>query len=192
MYDALQHIFYLIHRGSPQSPETVLKLSDLLSYILYENEKAKVPLDKEIQITKTYLGLKKIFYSDRLCVQMKQQGETSDMSIAPLLLVSLIENCLEKFLISSTPELNLNIDIKAANGELYFLVECKNNLEIEPEERIKDYKWIKSLKRIEMLYPGKHSFDVYSGNGTTNFLLVLEAVEAPLFVEKEKEELVVL
>ena len=52
LYDALQHIFYLIHKHSPQSPETVLKLSDLLSYILYENEKDQVPLDKEIQIVK--------------------------------------------------------------------------------------------------------------------------------------------
>jgi two-component system, LytTR family, sensor kinase len=190
LYDALQHIFYLIHKHSPQSPDTVLKLSDLLSYILYENEKDHVPLEKEIQIIKTYLSLKKTFYADRLWVQLKEQGETTGMNIAPLLLVSLVESCLEKFLRTPAQQLNLSLDIKTENGELYFLMECKNNFENELAERNDDDKWIKSLKRIEMLYPGKHSFDVYSENGTTNLLLVLEGGETSPFIVKEKEEFV--
>jgi sensor histidine kinase YesM len=190
LYDALQHIFYLIHKHSPQSPDTVLKLSDLLSYILYENEKDHVPLEKEIQIIKTYLSLKKTFYPDRLWVQLKEQGETTGMNIAPLLLVSLVESCLEKFLRTPAQQLNLSLDIKTENGELYFLMECKNNFENELAERNDDDKWIKSLKRIEMLYPGKHSFDMYSENGTTNLLLVLEAGETSPFIVKEKEEFV--
>lgn len=190
LYDALQHIFYLIHKHSPQSPDSVLKLSDLLSYILYENEKDYVPLEKEIQIIKTYLSLKKIFYPDRLWVQLKEQGETTGMNIAPLLLVSLVESCLENFLHTPVRQLNLSLDIKTENGELYFLMECKNNFENELAERTDDDKWIQSLKRIEMLYPGKHSFDVYSENGTTNLLLVLEGVENSTFIVKEKEEFV--
>ncbi len=197
LYDALQHIFYLIHKDSPQSPETVLKLSDLLSYILYENEKDLVPLDKELQIIKTYLGLKKTFYSDRLWIQLKQQGETASMNISPLLLVSLVESCLEKFLNTSTQQLTLNVDIKTEGRELYFLVECKNDpivigFEIEHTEKRDDTRWIKSLKTIELLYPGKHSLDVYSENGITNLLLVLEMAETPMLIKKEKEEFALL
>ncbi len=189
LYDALQHIYYLIRKHSPESPETVLKLSDLLSYILYENEKDRVPLEKEIQIIKTYLGLKKTFYPDRLSVQLKQQGEITNINIAPLLLVSLVESCLEKFLHAPTQQLHLSLDIKTENGELYFLAECKSDFENEQEEN-NDNKWIKPLKRIEMLYQGRHSFDVYSENGTTNLLLVIEAGESSVFTEKEKEEFV--
>ena len=190
LYDALQHIYYLIHKHSPQSPEIVLKLSDLLSYILYENEKDQVPLDKEIQMVKNYLGLKKTFYPDRLWIQLKQQGETANMNIAPLLLVSLVENFLEKFMNTSSQQLNLSVDIKTENGELYFLTECKNDFESGHIEKRDDNKWIKSLKRIELLYPGKHSLDVYSENGTTNLLLILEMIETSPLIEKEKEEFV--
>ena len=192
LYDALQHIYYLIHKHSPQSPEIVLKLSDLLSYILYENEKDQVPLDKEIQMVKNYLSLKKTFYPDWLWIQLKQQGETVNMNIAPLLLVSLVENFLEKFMNTSTQQLNLSVDIKTENGELYFLVECKNDFESDHIEKKDDNKWIKSIKRIELLYPGKHSLDVYSENGTTNLLLILEMVETQTSIEKEKEEFVLL
>jgi len=192
LYDALQHIFYLIHKHSPQSPETVLKLSDLLSYILYEKEKEFVPLDKELQIVKTYLGLKKIFCPDRLWIQLKQQGETANMLVSPLLLVSLVENCLEKFLGTGMQQLTLNVDIKTENDALYFLLECKNDGEGDPSEKSDNNKWIKSLKRIELLYPGKHSLDVYSENGTTNLLLVLEIIEAAASIEKVNEELVLL
>ena len=192
LYDALQHIFYLICKHSPQSPETVLKLSELLSYILYENEKDYVPLEKEIHIIKTYLSLKKTFYPDRFMVQMKQQGETKNMIIAPLLLVSLVESCFETFLFTPTQQLDLSIDIKTENGEMYFLVECKSNSENEQAQKNDNNKLTKSIKRLELLYPGKHSFDVYSENGITNLLLVLEAVETSLVIENEKEELVVL
>jgi two-component system LytT family sensor kinase len=185
LYDALQHIFFLIQEQSPQSPETVLKLSDLLSYILYENTKDQVPLEKEVQIIKTYLGLKKAFYPDRLWVQLKQQGETGNVYIAPLLLVSLVESCLEKFLHTASQQLHLNIDIKIENGELYFLIECKRNVKNEQADD-SDNKWIKSLSRIEMIYPGKHSIDVYSENEATNLLFVLEAGKASAFNDKEK------
>jgi sensor histidine kinase YesM len=191
LYDALQHIFYMLCKHSPQSPETVLKLSDLLSYILYENEKDEAPLQKEIEIIKTYLSLKKTFYPDRLSIQLKQQGETRGINIPPLLLVSLVESCLEKFLQISTQQLDLTLDIKSEHGELYFMLECKTNFENEAAES-NDNKWIKPLKRMEMLYAGKHSFDVYSENGTTNLLLVLETGEALPFIDQEKEEFALL
>ena len=186
LYDALQHIFYLIRKHSPQSPQTVLKLADLLSYILYENENDQVPLEKELQIIKTYLGLKKTFHPDRLRVQLKQEGVTKDMNIAPLILVSLIENCLDEYLHSPTQQLSLNLDIKAENGELYFLMEYESNVENKTTENNNNHKWLKSLKRIEILYPGRHSFDVYSENGTTNLLFVLEADETFSITEKEE------
>ncbi|HVE60490.1 MAG TPA: histidine kinase, partial [Chitinophagaceae bacterium] len=111
LYDSLQHIYYLLRKHSPQSPETILKLSDLLSYVLYENEKDNVPLEKELQIIKTYLSLKKTFYNDRLLLKLKEEGQAADMSIEPLLLVSLVEDCFEKFLQNSEQKLEMNLDI---------------------------------------------------------------------------------
>ena len=93
--------------------------------------------------------------------------------------------------------MDLNIDIKTENGELYFLIECKTNsivsgYENEQATITDDNKWIKPLKRIELLYPSKHSFDVYSENGTINLLLVIEAGKTSSFINKQKEEFVLI
>jgi two-component system LytT family sensor kinase len=185
LYDALQHIFYLINKNSSQSPSTVLKLSDLLSYVLYDNEKENVPLEKELQIIKTYLSLKKIFYPERLNVQIKQEGSTTGVIIPPILLLSLVENCFEEFLDRST-RLIMDLDIKIENGELYFFLECRNNIESEITDSNKNYQWVRSLKRIEILYPGKHSFDIYSENGITSLTLVLQTNKILTAIQKEE------
>lgn len=190
LYDALQHLFYLLRKHSPQSPETILKLSDLLSYILYENEKNEVPLDKELQIIKTYLGLKKTFYPERLWIEMKQQGNTANKHIAPLALVSLVESCLEGFLTDDSKQLNLTVDIKADYNDLFFLLECNNITGNEEKKNTATQQWIKPLKRIELLYTGKHSFDIYTENGTTSLLLVLETTETLAVTDTLKEEFV--
>ncbi|HSZ86380.1 MAG TPA: histidine kinase, partial [Puia sp.] len=166
-------------------PSTVLKLSDLLSYVLYDNEKENVPLEKELQIIKTYLSLKKIFYPERLNVQIKQEGSTTGVIIPPILLLSLVENCFEEFLDRST-RLIMDLDIKIENGELYFFLECRNNIESEITDSNKNYQWVRSLKRIEILYPGKHSFDIYSENGITSLTLVLQTNKILTAIQKEE------
>jgi len=173
LHDALQHIFYLVNKHSFQSPETILKLSDLLSYVLYDNEKDQVPLEKELQIIKTYLSLKKIFYPTNLHVHLKQEGKLTGLGIAPLLLLSLVENCFEEFLCKPTQRLTLNMDIRSENDELCVLISCKSNLKNVSENNYENYDWLKSLKRIKILYPGKHFFDAYFKSGMTNLVLIL-------------------
>lgn len=190
LYDALQHILFLIRKQSPDSPSTVLKLSDLLSYILYENEKDNVLLEKELEMVKTYLSLKKIFYPDNLRIQFDEQVETGNLHIAPLLLVSLVENCFENFLHTAEQKIDVILDIKTENKELYFQLKCKSSFEIRLYNNNTDHKWIKSLKRIAMLYPGRHSFDVDSENEATNLLLILELDEVYSGIQKENKEFI--
>ena len=64
------------------------------------------------------------------------------------------------------------------------------HLKVNMQQKNDNNKWITSIKRIELLYPGKHSIDVYSENGTTNLLLILEMVETAPSIEKQKEEFV--
>ena len=182
--ESLKHLYHLVVKHSPQSPETILKLSDLLSYILYENEKARVPLKKELEILKTYLSLKKTFSRNRLFIELKQKNEIKDIVIAPLLLLSLVENCLEKFLNTTKQTLSMKLEIDTKQDEIHFLLQCKSNFKNELNEQ--DDQWIKSLKRIQMLYPGKYIFDVHSENGITRLLLILKADMEPFIIEPKE------
>ncbi len=185
LYDSLQHLYNLIRKHSAKSPEIIFKLSDLLSYILYENEKERVPLEKELEIIKTYLSLKKTFYSNRLWIELNQINEVKDIIIAPLLILSMVENCLEKFLHSLKQTLSLKLEIKTEQNEIDLLLECKSNSKKGLSHG--DNQWIKSLKRIEILYAGKYKFDAHSENGITRLLLILKADVEPFIVQQKEE-----
>ena len=191
IYNSLQHIYNLVRKHSPQSPQTVLKLSDLLSYILYENEKSFVPIERELQILKTYLSLKKTFYSERLWIQLKHEGNPAGMKIEPLLLVSMIENCFEEFLHKPDQQLTLDIQIRFDKNAMYFLMKCTSS-QTELTTHNQDHNWENVLKRIELLYPKRNHFDMFTENGVANFKLVLEPDKTSSANKKEEEATVLL
>jgi len=190
LYDSLQHILFLIRTRSDESASTVLKLSDLLSYILYENEKESVSLEKEFEMVRAYIGLKKRFYPSKLKIQFEQQAINDKLLIAPLLLVSLVEDCFENFLLSDKRKLDLVINIKTEDKELYFQLECKNSFATELKNNKAQHQWIKSFKRIEMLYPGRYHIEVDSENEPASLLLILELDEIGSGIKKENEEFI--
>ena len=190
LYDSLQHILFLIRTRSDESASTVLKLSDLLSYILYENEKESVSLEKEFEMVRAYIGLKKRFYPSKLKIQFEQQAINDKLLIAPLLLVSLVEDCFENFLLSDKRKLDLVINIKTEDKELYFQLECKNSFVTEFKNNKTQHEWIKSFKRIDMLYPGRYHIEVDSENEPASLLLILELDEIGSGIKKENEEFI--
>ena len=72
---------------------------------------------------------------------------------------------------------------------MYFQLECKSSFENEWNDRDTDDQWIKSLRRIEMLYPGSHSFDVNSESGVTNLLLIIELMKFIQALKKKTKNL---
>ena len=127
--DALQNISYLIRNRATQSPDAILKLADLLSYFLYENEQERVPLEKEIEMVRNYLDLEKTFYGDRIIINFKEQGDTSSAEIAPLIFVSLVQHCCEQSLLSLQQKLVIDIEIKAEYGRLMLRLSCNGYYE---------------------------------------------------------------
>jgi two-component system LytT family sensor kinase len=174
LYDALQHILFLIRNQSADSPSTLMKLSELLSYVLYESEKERVPLEKELEIVKSFLILKKTFYPKALKVQYHQQMEASDLFIPPLLLLSLMENCLDTLEQNENQIILLKLNIKTADQELHFQLECVRNMDAGLENDVFDTKLMSSIKRIELLYEGKSNLDLFSENGTTYLMMILK------------------
>ncbi|HEY2648427.1 MAG TPA: histidine kinase, partial [Puia sp.] len=174
LYDALQHILFLIRNQSADAPSTLMKLSELLSYVLYESEKERVPLEKELEIVKSFLILKKTFYPKALKVQYQQQLEGGDLSISPLLFLSLMENCLGTLDKDENQIILLKMNIKTAGPELHFQLECVRNKETGLQKDAFDMKLESSIRRIELLYEGNNNLDLFSENGTTYLMMILK------------------
>ena len=185
--DALQNISDLIRNRSAQSPEMILKLSDLLSYILYENEEELIPLEQELKMLKDYLDLEKIFYGKRIVISMKEQGDVSGKTIAPLILLSLVQNCCEQFLISLQQKLTIDIKSIAEDKKFIFRLSCNGYYENINGIPRQNTGLSQALMRIRVIYEGKHKLETQSENGFFSMTLILESETISRNTQKKTE-----
>ena len=177
--DALQNISHLIRNHSAQAPNALLKLADLLSYFLYENEKERVPLEQEMQMVNAYLELEKIFYGDRIVIHCREPEEEKDIQLAPLIIVSIVQHCCEQSLLSLQEKLVVEIDLKIQNNQLEFSLHCNGYYENINGTFHQNAGLQQVVKRVEVLYPGKHKIETHLKNGMFSLKLFLEAENMP-------------
>ncbi|MBA2762329.1 MAG: histidine kinase [Segetibacter sp.] len=92
LFTALNNLYVYSLAASPRAPEMLLKLSDLLSYMLYECDEPLVPLEKEVEMMKDYVALEKIRLDDSIEMELSIRGDMTGKMIAPFLLLPFIEN----------------------------------------------------------------------------------------------------
>ncbi|MEO6219566.1 MAG: histidine kinase [Ginsengibacter sp.] len=91
LFESLHIIYEDINAGTRHAPEMILKLSDLLSYLLYESEMKHVTLEKEIKMIENYMNLKKTEYKNGLNINIEMDEEICNHSIPPGIFLPLLE-----------------------------------------------------------------------------------------------------
>ncbi len=151
----LNNIYAHALASSPRTSGMLLKLSDLLSYMLYECDKPLVPLEKEIVMMKEYMQLERIRYNDEPEIQVNIKGELNAKSIAPFLLVPFIENSF-KHCGQMTEQSWINMDIQM-EGEDFSMKLTNGISETRIEQTLPDTNGLTNVqKRLSLLYPGTH------------------------------------
>ena len=180
LYNALQSIISLAGRKSAESASTLLKLSELLSYILYENEKDRVLLEKEIEILKNFLILNKTFYPSVVNIRFSQETEKRDLYISPLVLLSIVEICFDNMQAEDSRQIHLSLHIRTIGNELQFQLEIKRDNETVSEAAAFNNKLQQALQRIELLYANRYSVDFFNDNGTVSLVIGLKLSANPV------------
>ena len=104
------------------APDVVLKLSDLMSYILYETNNQKVPLAKEITYLQNYLDVESLRFGERLNVTFDIEGQIEQINIPPMVLILFLENSFKHGVKNNLNKINIDILLKVESGYLYFQV----------------------------------------------------------------------
>lgn len=167
LFNTLNNIYSFSLEGSSKTPGLILKLSSLLSYMLYDCKSDQVPLEKEINIMNDYIDLEKERYGNRIEISWSVEGEIKDKYITPLLMLPFLENAFKHGTSEQIDKPWLNVDIgvkhnilrcKIANSKNEFIPYSQNGIGVENVK-----------KRLAFLYPDKHELKM---NDEANFFVV--------------------
>jgi hypothetical protein len=154
LFNTLNNIYSFSLENSPKTPEMILKLSSLLSYMLYDCNEDEVPLEKELEIMRNYIDLEKERYGNLIDVSWNVKGDVEDKYVAPLLLLPFLENAFKHGASEQLEKPWLSVDIAAKHQTL----KCKivNSKNENPSSHRQGIGIENVRKRLAFLYPGKH------------------------------------
>jgi hypothetical protein len=156
LFNTLNNIYSLSRDKNDLAPESILRLSKILRYMLYEAGGNFIAVEQELKIITDYIELEKLRYDESLRVNFNYDVEDMKQAVPPLLLIPLVENAF-KHGVSETrghPFIDIHLSIK--NRQLKFVV--KNSTEGIIEGRvIKENIGLSNLRRqLELLYTDYH------------------------------------
>lgn len=164
LFNTLNNLYGMVLTGHEKAAEVVVRLSDMMSYMLYECEGNTIPLEKEVNNLENYIELEKIRYGKRLEVSFEKSGDISNKIIAPLLFIPFVENAFKHGVGNSEQHSWVRINLWVEKDQLFFLIE--NSITENQEEEELSSKTQKGIglanvqKRLELLYPGEHQLEL--------------------------------
>jgi sensor histidine kinase YesM len=157
LFNSLDSIHHYSLNNTSRAAALLLKLSDLLSYTLYESDHVLVPLEKEIKIIRDYMAIEKTRMGSRLEMDIAIKGDTEDKMIAPLLLLPFIENSFTNCTNENLEKNWINLELRIENKTLAMkLIVGKPDEAMPIEAEGEDLANVQ--KRLEILYPGRYEF----------------------------------
>jgi two-component system, LytTR family, sensor kinase len=154
LFNSLNTIYSLALIKSELTPEAIMKLSDMMRYVLQDVEKEYVPLDLEIQYIRHYVELQKLRLSNNVDLQLKISGDPEELEIPPMILIPFVENAF-KYGTSSHEKAVIIIEIRLDGKTLDFKV----SNQIFPGREEKETFGIginNTRQRLQLIYPDKH------------------------------------
>lgn len=159
LFNTLNNLYSLVYEKSDRAPNVLMRLSSLLSYILYECKADKVLLSNEISAIKDYVALERERYGDRLDISLDFSGDIQDKMIAPMLFQPFIENAFKHGSSEQLGKVWISIDLSVKKNQLYFKIinNCDDNVIAVSEKHGVGIENVN--KRLELLYPGKYHLE---------------------------------
>ncbi len=172
LFNALNNLYGLTLEKSDVAPDTVLKISALLDYMLHDCNVEFIDLKKEIQSLENYIDLQKIRYDESAKVTFNVIGNSENKVIAPLLLLPFVENAFKHGLTKNLGKGKVEINIFIETNSLIFTVE--NDFLVIEETKGHHGIGLKNVKkRLELQYKGNHELTITKKDNFFSVKLVL-------------------
>ncbi len=159
LFNTLNSIYSLAIQKSDGTPEAVQKLAAMMRYILTEATNEKVPLKKELDYIRNYIDLQRLRFGEEVKLNYSIWGNEEGKSIAPLILISFIENAF-KYGLNAAEDTNIKIVINIYDSRLEMLV-INNKVTVQVSDETRNGIGITNTRnRLELLYPSAHDITI--------------------------------
>jgi sensor histidine kinase YesM len=156
LFNTLNNLYYLAYTKSENTTEVIAKLSQMMRYMIYESNHAKVALTKEIEYMENYISLERLRLNNQIPIQFEVKGAVENVWITPLIFITFLENAFKHGVSNDNPTAWINISIEVVSGECIYKVgnsKPTNKTGVHEKSGI----GLQNVKRrLALSYPEKH------------------------------------
>jgi hypothetical protein len=160
LFNSLNNIYSLALMKSDLTADSILKLTELLDYLVYRANMDKVPLSKEVQLLHNYVDLEKLRYGDKLKVNMDFDLENDAVMVAPLILLPFAENCFKHGGTGKDGFFTIGMHLKVDDKKLRFNIRNSKKKRRENNSVNGGVGLENIRKRLTLLYPKRHKLHI--------------------------------
>jgi len=178
LFNSLNSVYFLIDKNNPDARQALHKFSDMLRYQIYECNGEKIPVEKEISYLQDYIDLQKLRGSENTAVEFNCSNGVKDFLIEPLLLIPFVENSFKHLSHFSNGHPNyIKIDVSRPDSKFHFsVINTTEGKQVNKLDKEGGIGLVNVKRRLELLYPGKHtlSFRETGGRFEVDLMLIID------------------
>lgn len=167
LFNTLNSLYALTLKKSDNAPEIVIKLSEMMRYMLYECNERRVPLYKEVNYIQNYLDLERLRQSGQSDITFEVEGNISDQTIAPLIFIPFLENSFKHGLNHQIGDGFVRVNMKVLDNKLLLrIINSKpKQAPVRPEKPSGGIGLVNVQRRLNLLYPNQYKLDIQDSPG---------------------------
>lgn len=176
LFNTLNNLYALTLKKSDKAPEIVVKLSEMMRYMLYECNEKRVPLVKEVNYIRNYLDLEKLRQAKDVDINFEVSGSVQDQKIAPLMFIPFLENSFKHGLNHhiSRGFVNIRMDVDDNNVHLNIENSKPDSIPLPEHPRSGGIGLVNVRRRLHILYPEHHELTIKDKPNTYEVDLKIE------------------
>lgn len=163
LFNTLNNIYSLAYKQHPETPDAIMKLSLLMRYMLYESNDTLVSLEKEVDHIRNFIDLQKLRLREQTGIKLNIQGELEGKQIAPMLLMTLVENAFKHGLVSKN---EIGIILNLVVQDDFLLFSTINNTSQHKKRQFGGIGLENLKRRLNLLYNNRHELTFEEKEGT--------------------------
>jgi two-component system, LytTR family, sensor kinase len=176
LFNSLNSVYFLIDKNNVDARESLHKFSDMLRYQLYELNGAKIPVEREVAYLRDFVDLQKLRKDEHYAVVFNSSPSVKGFSIEPLLLIPFVENAFKHISHHNNNNNYVKLDLSRENGHFKFVAENSKE-EGRTTEQHGGIGLVNVKRRLELLYPGKHTLNIQNDRDKYKVELTLKLEE---------------